>query len=200
MNVNNRSIISRSSEFKDWFKHSKIVDKDGQPIIVYHSTKAEFSVFSKSADIGFHFGTADQAKRRAEKQGYDRTIPVYLSIQNPIEMPDLGDWDFWRFTEDGLFRSQEILPNGKLRSVFTMDEIDWVAEQLSEMPDNETAWEWMRKLFESKGFDGIKYKNIGESENEEAGDYSYIAFRPEQIKSAIGLRRQYDRESPDFSV
>jgi hypothetical protein len=196
----NNNKIKRSQEFKDWFLNSKVVDDHGQPMVVYHSTNAEFSVFSKTADIGFHFGTADQAQRRAQKQGNDRTLPVYLSIQNPIEMPDLGDWDFWRFTEDGMYSSYEELPNGNLRRVFSEKEVEEVAEKLSEMPDEETAWEWMRQLFESKGFDGIKYQNVGETENEEAGDYSYIAFRPNQIKSAIGLRRQYDRNSADFTI
>jgi hypothetical protein len=43
---------------------SKIVDSNGEPMVVYHETTAEFSAFKKGSDNGIHFGTKDQAKER----------------------------------------------------------------------------------------------------------------------------------------
>ena len=32
--------------FKNWFKGSKVVDENGDPMIVYHNTKADFKKFN----------------------------------------------------------------------------------------------------------------------------------------------------------
>lgn len=190
----------QSKEFKAWFRESQVVDTQGNPLICYHSTKSDFAAFELSSDIGFHFGTAQQAANRAMTQGNDRTIPVYLSIQRPIELPDLGDWEFWRFTEDGLHSAYYEIGDGRLGRAFGEAEIDLIAEKLANFNDDQIAWEWMRKVFEGKGFDGIKYQNVGETEDHEAGDFSYIAFRSHQIKLAIGRERKYDRSSSDFTL
>lgn len=173
-------------QFRGWFGDSTIVDGNGNPLVVYHTTKADFARFEKTEDIGFHFGTVEQAMARAEKRGNDKMLAVYLSIRNPLEMPDLGDWDFWRFTEDGMPNAFYEKGGGELGVAFTGSDIEYVAEHLAGQPNNAAGWEWLRNYFESKGFDGIKYQNVGETENEEAGDYSYIAFRPDQIRVVSG--------------
>lgn len=169
-------------EFKHWFGDSKVVGQNGEPLVLYHSTRGNFDRFEKTADIGFHFGTEAQAKSRAEKKGNDALMMVCLAIKNPIELPDLGDWDFWRFTEDGMNDAYYEKGDGTLGVAFTKAEILHVAEVLNELEGDEQGWEWMRQFFESKGYDGIKYLNVGETKDEEAGDFSYIAFRHEQIK------------------
>ena len=59
----------RRQSFKNWFgdwendpqKASKIVDENGEPLVVYHGTKADFSVFegqriaNTSEGAGFYF-------------------------------------------------------------------------------------------------------------------------------------------------
>ncbi len=47
---------------------SKIIDKNGEPLVVYHGTNAKFNVF-EHGDIGFHFGTKESAKSRDETLG-----------------------------------------------------------------------------------------------------------------------------------
>ena len=48
-------------EFKHWFGDSKVVDKDGKPLVVYHGTDADIKKFdfSKTTGIGMHFGTKE---------------------------------------------------------------------------------------------------------------------------------------------
>lgn len=184
--------------FQRWFGSSKVVDSIGKPLVLYHSTDADFSAFAKTSDIGFHFGTAGQAEARAASRGNDRTMPVYLAIQNPLEMPDLGDWDFWRFTEDGMPNAYCEMPDGTLGVAFSVGDVEYVADRIAEHDSKDAAWEWLRSYFEAKGYDGIKYQNVGETEDQTAGDYSYIAFRPEQIKSAIGNNGDYDPENADI--
>lgn len=80
---------TETPEFRAWFKDSKVVDADGKPLVVYHGTRsAEFSQFVTPS-----FFTSDPkaAGKYAEKYAEPadvvaeggRTLPVYLSIQNP---------------------------------------------------------------------------------------------------------------------
>lgn len=93
-------------EFRAWFGDSKVVDADGRPLVVYHGTGADFSAFDPDAD-GNHlklpgiFFTPDpgvasafaenDAKMRENKAGRAfapngaQVMPVYLSMQNPLE-------------------------------------------------------------------------------------------------------------------
>jgi len=89
----------RTDEFKKWFgdwendpkNASKVVDYNGEPFIVYHGTKNNFSVFDKNKinsnykqSIGFHFTHSyDHAKDfYAKDNGYVKD--VFLNIRNPL--------------------------------------------------------------------------------------------------------------------
>lgn len=53
----------------------------------------------------------------------------------------------------------------------------------------------LREFLKSKGFDGIKYLDYFEGSND---DYSYIAFEPNQIKSATDNIGLFDGNDPDI--
>lgn len=92
-----------SSAFKKWFKNSKVVDENGQPLVVYHGTKqGDFSSFDKSKigaqtdygyrGKGFYFTpqqelaamySRDWQKFKQVPNENGRVMPVYLSVQNP---------------------------------------------------------------------------------------------------------------------
>lgn len=79
-------------EFKSWFGASKIVDKGGKPLVVYHGGASDFSGFDleKTGQVGFYFSSdpkdaefyADIHARWKDERG-DNIMPVYLSIKNP---------------------------------------------------------------------------------------------------------------------
>lgn len=86
-----------SKEQVEFFKNSKVVDKDGNLLVVYHGTKSDFTIFDKSkggesnsiADIGFWFTTSKQgAERWAENAWWGdneqgKAMAAYLKIENP---------------------------------------------------------------------------------------------------------------------
>lgn len=92
-------------EFKEFFGGSKAVDQEGKPVVVYHMTKAEnLEAFDKdklgtntgvaSAKEGFFFAgdpnTVNVYANTAAATGESpNVIPVYLSLQNPMEF-DMG--------------------------------------------------------------------------------------------------------------
>jgi hypothetical protein len=64
--------------------------KMGYDTFAYHATDNDFKVFDieKSKDVGFHFGTEEQAKYKNRS----RTLSVYLLIKNPVILAD-NSWD-----------------------------------------------------------------------------------------------------------
>lgn len=144
---------TKSPQFKRWFRFSKIKNDDGSPKVVYHSTTAkdDFNVFEPGDDdLGMHFGTVGQAAdlfdyRRRTVKNSGKTYPVYLSIKRPLRMVDMGYWDASRIVHQlqGMYD-------------FSDKEIDKAAAK----PEALTS---LRSLIESKGYDGIVYKNKYES-------------------------------------
>lgn len=222
--------------FKAWFGDSKVVDANGAPLVVYHSTVADFDAFkTRPGDVGMHFGTAGQAEDRynlkIENDPYGpglrgvqhSTMPVYLSIKNPLRLPDLGAWDADNM-RSGLW---EALPHDRkaIRGLRTVAQVRSFLHALgydgivyantgetqggAEMRDalNKTRAERQAAWYEKRGkAEGTpEYEAFLEAErahtlssqkyedfrNANAED-SYIVFRPEQVKSAIGNTGEFN--------
>lgn len=88
--------LVRTPAFKKWFgdwEHdpasaSKVVDENGEPMVMYHGTRCEFSAFKrnrKRPGIFFH-SDPDSAGQYSNGKGEKRIIPVFLRAVNP--------WDF----------------------------------------------------------------------------------------------------------
>jgi hypothetical protein len=77
--------ITKTPNFKKWFGNSKVVDRSGKPLVVYHGTDKKFDVFNKDKQgskfwhsLGGFFFT--DLKHRAQGT---TVMNVYLNIQNP---------------------------------------------------------------------------------------------------------------------
>jgi hypothetical protein len=180
-------MTNKSSEFESWFGKSKVVDEQGNPRVMYHATTEDFDTFRPFS----HFGPASAARARLQQWGKTknegvRTIPVYLKIENPLRLTD-----------------QEA--NG--------DHILHKAVQQGKYPELAKEWgmEPSTEALKRLGYDGIVYMNEGEG-----GGDSYIAFYPEQVRSAItkqagigvdkrnfyhGTSKQFDQLKPnDYGI
>ena len=240
-----KSGVERDSNFKKWFAGSKIVDKSGKPLVVYHGTSAvDFHKFKlRPGDVGIHFGTIGQANDRIEYKtiksktpdANERLYPVYLAIKNPFRMDDCGLWNATNMK----YRLLEAFPNdeAKIGSEFGNNGLKNSSQ--------------IRKFLQSKGYDGIVYRNSAEvtggaeyakrqdalwevlqkaqlkrgksinsmdTEDQKTPEYkafsaarqayeeyrkknaedSYIAFSPEQIKSATGNVGTYNPKNKDI--
>lgn len=166
--------------FWRWFGDSKVVDTEGRPLVVYHSTSAEddFTKFRRrTGDIGMHFGTIGQAEDRwqyTNQIGGDyknpRIMSVYLAIKNPLRLTDAGIWN-----ADNLdYQLLDLFPND--------------ASRIAKLKSTKD----IREFIQSKGYDGVVYKNTGET----AGADEYR--RAVQIAKA-GLPSEW-RGKNSFSV
>ena len=91
-NVNTKlENVTHSQQFKRWFgdwvnkpySASKVVDADGKPLVVYHGTDADFTVF-KSNDGNYWFSASeDYAEAMAEERGGNRVMQTYLNMRKP---------------------------------------------------------------------------------------------------------------------
>jgi len=81
-----KSVRDRATaNFRRWFGDSKVVDEKGEPLVVYHGTDEEFTVFDKKkmreGRYGKRFYFADTPERA---KAYGKNVmPVYLRITNP---------------------------------------------------------------------------------------------------------------------
>lgn len=160
--------------FQRWFGQSQVVNPDGFPKLVYHGTRAKFTVFDKDAiaHFGFHVGTLAQASQFSKKP-----MALFAAISNAIRLPDLGMWGFENVARNVDSRGLGIINHAEYERA-------WNA--------NDQSGE-LRKILQSKGFDGVVYKNEVEGKGE-----SYIAFEPAQLKRATHNCGAYDPGDPDI--
>lgn len=101
---------TETEAFKEWFGDSQVVDENGEPLVVYHGSPAEFEIFDpeKTGDghdqegAGFYFtsnkdeasGYMDGRKRLTSKEKKLGGIyEVYLKIENPVPLEGNVDPD-----------------------------------------------------------------------------------------------------------
>jgi hypothetical protein len=175
----------RTPEFKAWHEGSKVKG------VVYHATGNSFDAFDTStdrSDLGAHFGTEEQANKvaggmRLDNREGTNVMPVWLAIKNPLRLKDVGT-----FHADGIaiqLEKKGLIPRGEGKRITKEIDANWRMRK--------TYDPMMRKAIEDAGYDGVVYANTQEG----AGD-SYIAFNPEQIKSATGNDGTFDANDPSI--
>lgn len=186
--------VVSSPEFQRWFAGSRVVDREGRPLVVYHATRTAPTRFKNLYGLGIygHFGTLESAHDKAEhdreegKAGGASIMPLYLAIRNPLRMSDI------HFDQEYGAWAEELVK----RRALTKDELPVAyAERYAYRPgkaDARLVKELVEKL-KAKGYDGIVYANRIEG----VGD-SWIPFYPTQIKSAIANRR-FNPRSPSIT-
>jgi hypothetical protein len=182
---------TETEAFKRWFGDSKVVDAKGQPLVVHHGTRADFSSFYVPHPEGkqrFYFA-ADPSV--ASEYTNDHTgqpgsganmMPAFVALKNPAVVDGGG-------------------------ANFTGIDLSGVPDQLSASLPSEVVRRGYASLStlasaaEAQGFDGVVARNVRDG----AGPYGentptdvFVAFRPEQIKSAIGNRGDFDPTNPDI--
>lgn len=83
--------VTRTPEFQRWFAGSKVVDEQGEPLVVYHGTTAEFTEFGNAGGgeygRGYYFAPRPESATmyggRDSREGL-RVLPVFLRMKNPF--------------------------------------------------------------------------------------------------------------------
>ena len=172
--------------FKNWFGSSKVVNKNGEPLVVYHGTRTSPVKFKKIMGMFGHFGTIaaanDKLEWDAHRPGEHAVMPVYLSLQNPVRMEDVHFDEYGTMAEDLVESgalSKKDLPLAWEKRYGNLD-----TKYITQLID----------VLKSKGYDGIVYENRVES----PGEDSWIPFAATQIKSATGNVGAFAKANPDI--
>lgn len=179
-----------SKQQQEYFKDSKVRDKKGNLLTMYHSTDADFNTFTYdnlgktglAYGEGFYFTDSEKAKKTYGKN----TKTVYLDISKPMEIGKrtMTKNDFKKLVEAVNERTngQVEADYGNINDALQVyeyggDDIDLVNELKNESGlSNAEYYSLLRKTL---GYDGIKANN---KTNGEDGNY-WIAFNPNQIKN-----------------
>lgn len=158
---------TRTQEFKEWFGDSKLVDSNGEPLIVYHLTKEVFDTFDKSflgkttsaPDTQLGFFTTPYLKELQEllkekekitgntgKFVWNNIMPLFLKANNP------------KIVNENISKKFRGISNNRFELIANFKK-------------------WKQTLLENNN-DAI----IGGALN---GGKSYIVFEPNQIKSVF---------------
>ena len=98
---------TETAAFKRWFGDSKVVDEDGEPLVVYHGTAEDFDEFIPGGHDATTSGPAiwfSDKKHAGQKSAHhttgretgSRIIPVYLKIERPLVLDDRTTWEWAR--------------------------------------------------------------------------------------------------------
>ena len=169
------------SNFDKWFGDSKVFNRDGSPMVVYHGTpKFEGGEFKPTKSInrdgnvaGYYFSPdLDDANHYAYGDEGAQILPVYLSIKNPYVIgqskvtPEMREQYFKEMKEYNAWMSDEKF-NG------------WVGSKLEYLDRTGIPYEdaiggsgeAFQRIIKAGGYDGYK------------DGRHWVAFEPTQIKS-----------------
>lgn len=157
----------RTPEFKSWFGGSKVVDENGEPLVVYHATNADFTEFDTNLGSGVAGkGTYVTSIKPSNDNYGNYVMPLFVSIRNPIDFSS-GDKAINDKAEDlgleGLF---------ELTSLAQIDQ--WSGE--------------LKQKLQQEGYDGAELKGDGNARY-------FVAYNSNQIKSAIGNTGSFSQQS-----
>ena len=194
-NLNERQWVDvRTKNFKEWFgdwendpeNASKIVDENGEPLMVFHWE--DFTIFGEGKEIGastfYNASDANYAATAAIGDWFTsesdlsddmgKPMKVFLNIKNP---------------SDGY--SLEVLADEVGTEIRAKDYEAFDEDRDNTAPIIEAGKNYQEKLI-NKGYDGIFIAD------EEFGGTSYITFAPNQIKSAVENDGSYSPKKNDI--
>lgn len=163
-------------------KISKVVDENGEPLVVYHYSRSSeyFTTFknvSESKEIGVHFGSKEQASKNIIEGESAIKFEAYLNIKNPISVNDIQFWN------SSYIENNILIPN----------KISYEKSKKGFMGRMTTSIDNILNALKIAKIDGFIYLN----EYEGVG-LSYCVLYPEQIKLSDGSNTTFDGSNPDI--
>lgn len=182
-----------SPEFKRWFGDSKVVDENGKPLVVYHGNNRDFSTFDSEY--------SGKAKPNTRIEDYIDAKEGFFFAKDPNfaeqftkygDLPNRPEGHIWNYDE--FFNAQAA--GGNIKPVYLsiknpkhIKYDQWnlpkVAKQLRDA--------------RASGYDGAILESIEDyTKSEGYAIDSFVAFHPEQIKSATGNSGEFNPANPDI--
>jgi hypothetical protein len=186
---------TESAAFTRWFGNSKAVNRNGEPMLVFHGAGARFTTFDAggkpiwlTANIQYaeKYSTANRAAEKLLPSSsiyagnVDRVIPAYIRVENPA---NVGDTD-GGFDGNYMDLAKRIGARpSELRKA-------WEEAGRPEMLWQAVNSKQMSELLKRHGYDGIQAI--------ENGVATWAVLEPTQIKSAVANNGVFSLKSADI--
>jgi hypothetical protein len=174
-----RADQTNTEAFRKWFGDSKVVDEQGKPLVVYHGTTEEVTGGFDLTKTGLRTGN-----KYGAGAAFFTSNPAAASAYAAAPYRDLHPSDKPNVVPAYLSLKNPVEIDAEDRS--------WVhvADRVREA--------------QKQGHDGAIIRNVLDHASavtavQEGPVDVYVAFRPEQIKSAIGNRGTFDAQNPDIN-
>lgn len=186
---------TESAAFTRWFGNSKAVNRNGEPLLVFHGAGARFTTFDAggkpiwlTANIQYaeKYSTANRAAEKLLPSSsiyagnVDRVIPAYIRVEN---LANVGDTD-GGFDGNYMDLAKRIgVRPSELRQA-------WEEAGRPEMLWQAVNSKQMSELLKRHGYDGIQAI--------ENGVATWAVLEPTQIKSAVANNGVFSLKSADI--
>ena len=242
----------RTKNFKDWFgdwekkpeKASQTVGENGEPLMLWHETGNDFTVFNPrhegagTRDYLTPFGIflkPSPSPIGVAREGEAKQMALYANIRNPIEFANRKELDdYLRSNCEGYAQAADAIKDIDAEYGKRLDDAERIENEamMDIYRNHPEIWnddakrmeayekhsaestrileEWKGavnrqsealkeitdKFFRNSGHDGIVLKNDEGSFGRKTK--TYIAFHPNQVKSATGNVGTFSRENDDI--
>jgi hypothetical protein len=195
--------VTKTPAFRKWFGDSKVMDADGEPLVVYHASTSPITEFKPKSygtagDHGYFYFAASEAwskKFAKDELGVKPSMhKTYLSISNPLDLRgQVMTGRGWTDYLSGLGVNVTGSLRQKLNAAPARQEI--AAWQLLryDTPQNGAV----REQLIDAGYDGLIMSDVDRGKMDNT---TYVAFSPAQIKSAIGNSGAFNPEIQDINA
>lgn len=186
---------TESAAFTRWFGNSKAVNRNGEPMLVFHGAGARFTTFDAggkpiwlTANIQYaeKYSTANRAAEKLLPSSsiyagnVDRVIPAYIRVENPANVGDTDGGFDGNYMD--LAKRIGVRPS-ELRQA-------WEGAGRPEMLWQAVNSKQMSELLKRHGYDGIQAI--------ENGVATWAVLEPTQIKSAVANNGVFSLKSADI--
>ena len=174
----------RTPEFREWFGDSKVVDENGEPLVVYHGSPINEAIDQFNTEVGAFFSNkpavaegymAPRGAWRSRPTG--AMYPVHLSIKNPLVIDAQG-------------KRHDNIP-------VPWKPGQWRPKTFGNLPKGAVSVADALKYAKENGYDGLIVKNVIDTATMDDTQKSdvYAVVSPDQIKSVFN-----DRPTSDPSI
>jgi hypothetical protein len=189
------SVLTRLHEMAESVKSenvSKVVDENGEPLVLWHGSSSEFSIFRPNS----YFANADMARKYAELSAAEYHYPpvkdpkealygVFLNARNVLKLPD-DDFD-----AANLLSEKGALPK------------DWMYKMGLGRIWHYLEMEEVREALSKAGYDAVEFFDIMGGLPSRSPNYHTAILSlngRNAVKSATGNSGAYDAANPDIYV
>jgi len=206
--------LVRTPEFKAWFgdwennpeNASKVVDENGEPMVVYHGTNQKFNIFDTYIANGTYHGkggyftsSIKDLKTNYVTSKEDYYLECFLNIKKPLIVgkKNEGTW-FEKEEREIIKQNLKIFSFPRVNYAY---ENSWDSDNLEKIVRSEfnedKSGRVLNSIYRDIGFDGIIYLSPNKLKGHTAPlkTKHYVAFEPNQIKLADGTNTTFNAKS-----